>query len=443
MNRFRHTGTLALLLLLLASPTASVYGQSNADERKSEKRPVPAYANTPEDIRPYRDFHGHYKLFFADEQPFLGTGREKTPPADLKTVKIGFLGPLEGSHEAKLGRRMLQGALLALEEANASGGYNGIPFEMIVRDDVGPWGSSSNKALELNDEKVWAVLGSIDGQSTHIALRVFLKTETPFVTSGSTDPTLTETRIPWYVRVNADDRQHAYALATYVYRIKGHERVVSFRVNNRYGRVGIGEFNAAARRIGKPILFELRFGLGDKDFSSQLQKIKDSSADAVVLWTDSDEGALIVRQMREMGITLPVYGNDRLVEQEFLEVAGEAAEGLVVVYPFDPTSSNPGLKSFTEKYKERFGEDPEWIAAHAYDGMNYIIDAIRHAGLNRVLIRDWMTDQDTYEGVTGTVILDPSWNDIGPVMMAEVRDGQFHFFPSPLNPEAQRLTASE
>ncbi len=422
---------LSLLFLSLSFSSNAAFGQET--RQKAEEKEVPAYSTTPTEIRPYRQFHGHYKLFFAEEQPFLGPGRDKEAPKGLKSVKIGFLGPLEGSYEAPLGRRMLQGAILAIEDANREGGYNGIPFELVVRDDVGAWGTSSNKTVELNDEGVWAFLGAIDGQSTHIALRVVLKIYLPFVTSGSTDPTLTETRIPWYVRVNGDDRQMTYALAKYVYDVKKHERVAVLRVNNRYGRVGIGEFNAAARRLGKPILIEQRFGVGDRDFTMQLEKIKKSSADAIVLWADAVEGGIIMKQMRAMGITLPVYGNDRLVEKEFLEIAGKDAEGLVVTYPYNPDLPNPGHERFEQIYRERYGEEAEWFATHAYDGMNLIIDAIRAAGLNKARIRDYLTSVGTYHGITGEIPFDETWNDVGPVALAELRDGKFHFFPSPLD----------
>jgi ABC-type branched-subunit amino acid transport system substrate-binding protein len=83
---------------------------------------------------------------------------------------------------------------------------------------------------------------------------------------------------------------------------------------------------------------------------------------------------------------------------------------------------------------KRFGQEPDVFAAHAYDGMNIIIEAIRKAGLNRVLIRDVMTDMKTiqgYDGVTGKLELDGSWNNIRNIYMAEVHNGKFSFSPAP------------
>jgi len=138
--------------------------------------------------------------------------------------------------------------------------------------------------------------------------------------------------------------------------------------------------------------------------------------------------------MREMGMEQPVYGCDRLMSPVFLEIAGEEAEGVVTTCQYNPTLDIPKLVAFNRNYEKRFGLEPDVFAAHAYDGMNIIIDAIHMAGLNRYLIRDVLTDLKTfqgYQGVTGEIIFDASWNDIGAIWMTEVRDGKFEFFPPP------------
>ena len=143
---------------------------------------------------------------------------------------------------------------------------------------------------------------------------------------------------------------------------------------------------------------------------------------------------MILKQMRDMGMLKPVYGSDRLVSPEFLRIAGEHAEGVVTTSQYNPTLDIPELKAFNKNYYKRFGQEPDVFAAHAYDGMNILIEAIHKAGLNRVLIRDVLTDLKTfqgYQGITGEIIFDASWNDIGPIWMAEVRDGKYEFFPPP------------
>ena len=415
---------LAILTLILVLPSADLFSQ----EEKLN------YGNTTDEMVPYGRFQKANKNFFDDEQKFTGAGREKVPPTDLTEIRIGFLGPLEGSPLTPQGIQMLQGATLAIDEANKEGGYNGIPYKIMPHNDVGLWGAAANEVVKMNDEKVWAFLGSIDDINTHVALRVALKLEIPMVNTGDPDPTLTETRIPWMIRCIGDDRQSSYALVNYVYREKKHSRIAVLRADNRYGRVGIMEFRDAALRLGYPLVLEVRFADGETSFTPQIERIIKTSPDAIVLWGNAKETALIVNEMREMGMEQPIYGCDRLMSKVFLDIAGENAEGIVTTCQYNPNLDNPDLISFNKNYSDIYGMEPDVFAAHAYDGMNLIIKAIQDAGLNRALIRDLLTDRKTYqgyEGITGKIILDASWNDIGSIWMTKVRDGEFVFFPTP------------
>lgn len=396
-----------------------------------EKKPM--YGNTPDSIFPYNNFQKAYKYHFVEPIEYHGAGRDKLPPKGLKEIRIGFLGPLEGSPIVPLGKQMLNGSILALEEANSRGGYNGTPYRLMIHNDVGLWGAAANEIIKMDEEKVWVWLGSIDDIVSHVALRATLKTEMLMVNTGNPDPTFTETNIPWGIRVISDDRQSGYALANYVFEKKGHERVAVIRANSRYGRVGVMEYSGVAVRLGHPMMLEERFNEGETDFTKQLESIKKVTPDAIIIWGNAKESALVLRQIRKMGMKQPVYCSDRAVSSEFLEIAGETAEGIVTTCQYNPDANIPKLKVFQSNYLKRFGLKPDVFAAHAYDGMNMIIEAIEKAGLNRILIRDLLTDLKTfqnYQGITGKIVFDSSWNDIGEIWMAEVKNGKFHFSPS-------------
>lgn len=392
------------------------------------------YGKTPKEISPYNKFQKAYKYHFLEPIQFYGAGREKLPPKDLEEVRIGFLGPLEGSDLVSLGKQMLNGANLAMEEANNSGGYRGIPFKLMVHNDVGLWGAAANEVVKMDEEKVWVWLGSIDDIVSHVALRATLKMEIMMVNTGDPDPTFTETNIPWTIRVISDDRQSGYELASYIFEKMGHERVAVIRTNNRYGRVGIMEYSGVAVRLGHPMMIEERFDNGETDFKMQLENIKRVSPDAILIWGNAKESALILKQIRELGMKQPVYGSDRIVSTEFLNIAGQDAEGIVTTSQYNPEADIPELKAFQANYFKKYGLKPDVFAVHAYDGMNMIIEAIRKVGLNRVLIRDVLTDLKTfqgYQGISGKITFDSSWNDIGDIWMAEVKDGKFKYSVSP------------
>src|SRR5512133_2401756 len=392
------------------------------------------YGNIPKTYMAYDKYQKAYKYHFLTPIGFYGAGREIPAPAGLKEVRIGFLGPLEGSNIKEYGTQMLQGATLAIEEANKKGGYKGIPYKMMVHNDVGLWGAAANEVVKMDDEGVWCWLGSIDDIVSHVAIRATLKLEIPMVCTGDPDPTFTETNIPWVVRVIPDDWQSCYALANYVLDIDKHSRVAVIRVNNRYGRVGVVHFNKTATRLGKPIVIEERFKDGESDFSEQLKRIKNTKADAILIWGNPRESGLILKAARAMGLNQPVYCSDRIVNPEFLKIAGNLADGIVTTCQYNPDSKDPKLTAFRASYKKRFGMEPDVFAIHAYDGMNVIIKSIEKAGLNRVLIRDVLTDLKTfqgYEGVSGKLIFDKTWNNVRPIYIAKIKGGKFEFSPAP------------
>ncbi len=393
-------------------------------DTNSEQTTGENYARTPDTIIPYRDFHEPYLRFFQETPTFRGTGRDAKTTKPTETVRIGVLAPSGSAPDADLGREMIDGIALAIEQANAAGAFQGIPFETLLRQDTGAWGSTANEivAFKFQDD-VLAVIGSIGGANTHVALRVALKVQLPMLNTATTDPTLTETGIPWIMRCMADDRQQGYALAHHIFNKCDIKKVAALRVNDRFGRTGLAEFRDAARRLRHPLRVELRWERGDRDFREQLDRIVRTGAEAVVLWGNASDTAAVVREMRRRNMPQLIFGCDRLVSGRFLKQAGDAAEGVVAVATFNPTEPNPRYTEFSKAFQERFNREPDTFAAHAYDGANILIESIRKGGLNRVRVRDALYEHRQYDGVTGRIEFDTTLNDIGSVYIATVSDG--------------------
>jgi ABC-type branched-subunit amino acid transport system substrate-binding protein len=336
---------------------------------------------------------------------------------------------------------MLHGAQLAVEEANARGGYGGKPFKLMVHNDYnnwqakavygstrptdeGIWGSAGDEAVKMiYDDQDWAIFGSISSESTHIILRVALKAEIPIVNCASTDPTIPETYIPWYFTDLQDDRVQAYTLARHVYTDLGLKRVALLRLNNRYGRMAAPKFRNASIRLGHPVVIEQKFMPGDTDFSRPLRIIRDSRVDGIVLWADETETANILNQMRSLGMKQRVFGSYRTLGPELLAEAGPSAEGFEAVFPYDPTRNDPRWLDFNRRFEDRFHEKPEQFASLAYDAMNALLDSICKAGLNRARIHDALADIEQYDGVTGQMIFDPNQKNVAPMYLGTVQNG--------------------
>ena len=393
-------------------------------------RSLKPYTGAPDDLRPFSKFTTPYFEHYQDLVAYNGAARDIPDPdlKDLSEVRIGFIGPLHDHPDQALGNRMLKGATLAIDEANAGGGYGGKPFKLMLHNDSAIWGAASNEIVKMvYDEKVWAMFGSISSDTTHIALRVTLKAETPLINSASTDPTIPETIIPWYFTDLQDDRLQGYTLARHIYTELGLKRVALLRVNDRYGRFGVLKFRDASRRLGHPVVIEQKFMPGDTDFRRQLQVIEDSRVDAIVLWTDMVPAAMILQQMQELGMKQRVFGSHRTIGDELIKLAGPAAEGFEAVFPYDPNRTDPRWQEFNARYEARFHEKPDHFAALAYDAMQILLDAICRAGLNKGRIRDALTGTETYKGVTGDMVFDPNCKNIAPLFLAHVHNGMIEY----------------
>jgi len=402
---------------------------------RPETRTLAPYANAPDDLRPFSRYTKPYYEHYTKTVEYNGPGRD-VPVPDLKTiteVPIGFLGPVENHRDQALGRMMLNGATMAIEEVNAAGGYGGKPFKLMVHNDSAIWGASSNEIVKMTyDEKVWGMLGSIDPNTTHIALRVSLKSELPIVNVISTDPTLPETTIPWLLTAIQDDREQGYTLARRIFTELGLSRVAILRGNETYGRFGNGKFKDAARRLGHPLVLEQRFMPGDTDFRTQLSVIQDSNVDAVVLWADQVPAGNILKQMREMGMKQRVFGAFRVYGEEMLRIAGPAAEGLEFVYPYDSSREDPVWIDFNTRFAKRFDKAPDTFASLGYDGMRILLASICRAGLNRARIRDVFYGMERYSGVTGEMVFDPNAKNIAPLFLGTIHNGKAEFRREPM-----------
>jgi branched-chain amino acid transport system substrate-binding protein len=424
-------------------------------------RNVTPYAGEPSDLSPYSKFAAPYDLNYTHPNIYVGAGRDIPDPKNLTEIRIGFFGPIEHNPEQVFGLRMLHGAQLAVEEANARGGYGGKPFKLMLHNDYDNWqakavygedrptdpaiwGSASNEVVKMvYDDEDWAMFGSISSESTHIALRVALKAEVPIVNSASTDPTIPETYIPWYFTDLQDDRVQCLTLARRIYTELGLKRVAILRINSRYGRFGVGKFRDASRRLGHPVVIEQKFLPGDTDFTRSLKIIQASRADGIVLWTDEIPAANILKQMKALGMKQRVFGSYRTLGPEMLAEAGNAAEGFEAVFPYDPTRKDPRWIEFNNRFETRFHEKPEQFASLAYDAMNALLDSICKAGLNRVRIHDALADIEEYDGVTGRMIFDPNQKNVAHMYLGTVHYGAISYRIATMEKEPAAQPAAE
>jgi branched-chain amino acid transport system substrate-binding protein len=231
----------------------------------------------------------------------------------------------------------------------------------------------------------------------------------------------------------------AYTIAFHVFKDLNLKKVAIFRTNNRYGRFGVGEFRAAAVRFARPapieINYEVAFERVNPELTLQMTRLEETQPEAVVLWADAVAAGNIVKTMRARGFKMPIYACERVVNPEFLQIAGETAEGVVCVHPFNPEQCGPDYVAFAAKYEARTGQRPLCYAAYAYDSTKMLIEAIRKGGLNRFKIRDALASMGIYKGVTGESRMDLTLTNRASLCLCTVKDGKFIFG----EPKVQRI----
>ncbi len=390
----------------------------------------PYYAGLPRELWPFNKIRP-YKRYFLTRLPFRGPGQDYSPPPGLKSLKIGLLDPARNGPNWARGERSREGVVLAVEEANGARGRDQLPFELVERQSPAQWGGGANVAVDFAHRQVLGFLSDIDGSDAHTALRVAFKTETVMINISDPDPTLTETRLPWVLRVIPDQRQEEARLAELIVKRFRCRRIAIMRVSDRFGRLGVLYFTSFIRRLGCPPIQELLFRSGQRDIRAQIDAMRAARPDAIFFVGEPGDVGRIARQFRQDGIQARFFGLDYLLDPTFQRNAGAAAEGTTVTAFFDPRKTDPRWVRFEARFRQRWGRRPDAYAAYGYDGAQLMIGAILRAGPNRWRVRDQLYSLAYYHGVTGWMRFDGSGNNIAPVRLVHFQHGHPRFAPQP------------
>jgi branched-chain amino acid transport system substrate-binding protein len=428
-----HKAYLAAAAAVLATAALLAASSSRVPQARGAGPQAPAppasrgapLDGVPDYAMPFLHYAKPERVFFTTPNTYNGPGRESREFEGDPEIRLGLLAPLDGPAKA-YGIEMQRGALLAVKQRNEKGGCRGKSVKLFSRDDKGTMSDAANGAVALvHDDRVLAILGTVHSGNTHVLARVALKMEVPCITSVSTDPTITQHSIPWVFRCLVDDTPQGRAIGKYLFETKKYTKVCTMWFNNKYGRMGIQEVRNIARRLGHPVLYDLSFNSGDKDFTTQLSKVKESGAEALVLWGLYKEIAAIVKQARDMGVQAELIGGDGFVSSTFLEYAGPAAEGVVATFPYDVDAPMAENRAFVEAFTKEYGHAPDSFGAHGYDAMSVLLAAVEKGGQNRARVRDALAETTEFPGVTGPVTFNNVGNDKRKPPLARVQNGKF------------------
>ena len=330
----------------------------------------------------------------------LGAGAQGAP------IKIGVPVPLSGGN-AKMGNDISQAATLAVEEWNAKGGVLGRKLEIVAFDDACDAQQSVTAAHKLVDGGVVAVAGGYCSSAAIPASAVYHDAGVAVVADASSNPKLTDQGFENVFRViGRDDQQGPYAAGFMMNTLKA-KKIAIIHDNTLYAK-GLADATKAALE-GKPgvqVVFFDAVTPGEKDFSAVLTKVKSLSPDVTYYTGYYPEGGLIAKQFKDLGVPGKFMAGDANNDPTFVSEAGPASEGVYVTstpLPQDQSSA----KSFIDRYKKRWNQDPGPYSALEYDAVNVVINAIKQSGsTDRAAVIKAITATKNYQGATGAINFD-------------------------------------
>ena len=366
------------------------------------------------------------RLLFASALVSLTFARAAEEP-----IRIGEYASITGK-EASLGQSSHNGTMMAIDDLNAAGGVLGRPLLLITEDTQSKPGESATAAKKLiSRDKVVALLGEVASSRSLEAAPVAQLAKVPMISPASTNPKVTETG-NYIFRTCFIDPFQGPVMAKFAKEKLRAQRVALMVSNSSAYSIGLAKFfREAFTANGGTIVLEQKYAEGDKDFKAQLTAIKAAGVDAVFNPGYYNEGALIVLQARDLGLTLPIFGADSWEAEALIELGGKAIEGAYLCSHYSPADPSPRVQNFVQAYKKRFGTTPDSNASLGYDSVLVLVDAIKRAGsTDRAKIRDALAATKNFAAVTGNITIDAQRNASKNAVIIQVRNGKFEFVQS-------------
>jgi branched-chain amino acid transport system substrate-binding protein len=321
----------------------------------------------------------------------VASGALAAPALGQDTIKVGLIDPMTGG-SSFYGQSLLRGAQLAVDEANAAGGALGKRVELIVEDDRSVPADGTSAAIKLiTRDSVVAILGTFNSSVSlavgDVARRYGVA---QVITSAVADPITdkNDPAKPWVFRASSRSSDQAVAIIHYMADVRGAKSLSLLEEGTDFGTGCGAEVKKEAARRGLKVLSTERFNPGETNFYSVITKLRALAPEGVVICGLITEGAQVLRQARDLGFQATFMGNTAFNNDKLLELAKDAAEGMVANATYEATSKRKAAREFTEKYRAKFNEFPQYTAAQGYDAALVLIDAIRRAGsLDREKIR--------------------------------------------------------
>jgi branched-chain amino acid transport system substrate-binding protein len=350
-------------------------------------------------------------------------------------IKIGEVNPISGAI-GQYGTTCHRGVQLAIEEANQGGGVLGKKVLLLTEDNQSKAGETSTIVRKfVTQDKVVAIVGDLTSSATLEGGPIAQAAKIPMVTPLATNPKVTE--IGDYIfRVCFIDEFQGRVMARFALeKLKAKRAAILTDTKQDYS-VGLSGFFKQSFTGGGSgaVVREQSYSSGDTDFRALLTSVKAAQPDVVFVPGYYPEVSILLKQARQLGISVPFIGCEAWDSPTLLAVAGKSADGCYFSNQFSPDDPSSVVQEFGRTYQTKFGVRPDNFAALGYDAARVVLDAIKRAGSTEAAaIREALAQTKDFPGVSGNITIDPGRNASKPVVILAIKDERIQYFEK-INP---------
>ncbi|MEW6234351.1 MAG: ABC transporter substrate-binding protein [Candidatus Omnitrophota bacterium] len=348
------------------------------------------------------------------EAPAPETVKEE-PAAETGPIKIGAIFGITGP-ASKLGEPERNTVEMLVEKINASGGVNGRTLEVIIEDTEG----AEQKAVEavnklLEKDGVCAIIGPTRSGPSMAVIPIMQKNETPLISCAAADSIVEPiAERKWIFKTPQKNSSTAIQIFNHM-KTAGITKVAIITGTTGFGKEGRDQLLRLAPTMGITIVADETYNPPDTDMTAQLTKIKGTDAQAVINWSIVPGQSIVPKNMKQLGMTIPLYQSHGFGNIAFANAAGDAAEGIIfpagALLVADQLPETYPRKAFLLEYKKdyeaKYGGEVSTFGGHAYDALMLLVEAIKTVGTDKAAIRDQLEKIQNFVGTAGVFNMTP------------------------------------
>ncbi len=366
------------------------------------------------------------KLILAATLAALGAA-SAAPALAQQTIKIANIVELSGPGTTS-GTNFKNGVELAVKEINAAGGILGKKIETTTSDTQSNPGVAKGLTQKAVDQEVFAVFGPVFSGSIMVSMAETRRAEIPNFTGGEA-AAITMQGNPYVFRTSFTQATAMPKIARYITDQAKVKTLALLYVNNDFGKGGREMLMKALDNSPTKIVADISTDSAQIDFSAAVLRAKQSNADAIFVYTNEEESARVLRELRKQGWNKPVIGETVLTSQKVIELAGEAANGAVAHVGLTVDAPLPAIRAFRAKFEREYKYISDHNGLKGYSGVYAMKAAIEKAGkLDRKLVAKAMHTLKVKAANEPGILMDVEFDANGDLdrdsFLTEVRNGK-------------------